>query len=348
MQELEPVDENSPHDIIDLSLLSTAGVKHWTNIFSKSPIPLVLLNKKLQIIWYNQKFNDLFGRKIKFQGIRIDHFFIDSIEKSELERLYNNIRSPQTDYFWRGKVEKRGVRQFSIISNLLILPVFQSPKDIKEPIAYAGILDNISEQHREMLRLTFMSLLEASRLKDNDTGNHIQRVNHYSRIIAEELHNNSKFKEVDLEYIENISFLAAMHDVGKIGTPDDILNKKGSLEDWEWEIMKEHTINGAFILSTYPNPMAKEIALHHHEKWNGTGYPYGISQEMIPLAARIVAIADVYDALRMKRSYKDAYSHVEVKTIIAQGNGIHFDPYLIDRFMKVESRFAEIYDQLKD
>ena len=139
-----------------------------------------------------------------------------------------------------------------------------------------------------------------------------------------------------------------MHDVGKIGTPDDILNKQGPLEDWEWEIMKEHTINGAYILSTYPNPMAREIALRHHEWWNGAGYPHGLSGDLIPLSARIVTIADVYDALRMERSYKKAFSHEKAKTIIREEKGSHFDPDLIDIFEKIETDFREIFEELND
>jgi putative two-component system response regulator len=112
--------------------------------------------------------------------------------------------------------------------------------------------------------------------------------------------------------------------------------------------MREHTKNGAFILSTYPNPMAKEIALSHHEKWNGTGYPFQLEGEMIPLAARIVTIADVYDALRMERSYKPALSHeVSIRKII-EGSGIHFDPNIIEAVKNISSEFERIYDLYAD
>ena len=139
-----------------------------------------------------------------------------------------------------------------------------------------------------------------------------------------------------------------MHDVGKIGTPDDILNKEGPLDEREWLIMKEHTKNGAFILSTYPNPMAKQIALFHHEKWDGTGYPYQLSETMIPLPARIVSIADVYDALRMERSYKKSFSHQEASEIIIKNRGIHFDPALVDLFIENKDSFNSIFDSLVD
>ena len=112
--------------------------------------------------------------------------------------------------------------------------------------------------------------------------------------------------------------------------------------------MKEHTINGAFILSAYPNPMAKEIAQSHHERWDGTGYPYNLEKDMIPLSARIVTIADVYDALRMKRSYKSAMSHEEAYKLIMQGSGSHFDPSLVLVFRKHHKELEKIYDETAD
>jgi putative two-component system response regulator len=136
--------------------------------------------------------------------------------------------------------------------------------------------------------------------------------------------------------------------VGKIGTPDDILNKEGPLSDWEWTVMREHTKNGAFILSSYPNPMAKEIALSHHERWDGSGYPYQLSGEQIPLAARITTIADVYDALRMERSYKPALSHDVTVQKMLEGKETHFDPFLTDVFAAIAKDFNKIYEKNQD
>jgi putative two-component system response regulator len=112
--------------------------------------------------------------------------------------------------------------------------------------------------------------------------------------------------------------------------------------------MREHTKNGAFILSTYPNPMAKEIALSHHERWDGSGYPFQLEGEMIPLAARIVTIADVYDALRMARSYKPALAHAVTVEKLRAGRGAEFDPALLDVFLSVSDDFGEIYEMNRD
>ncbi|MCL2233450.1 MAG: HD domain-containing protein, partial [Treponema sp.] len=110
----------------------------------------------------------------------------------------------------------------------------------------------------------------------------------------------------------------------------------------------EHTKNGAFILSSYPNPMAKEIALSHHERWDGSGYPYQLSGEMIPLAARIVTLADVYDALRMERSYKPALSHEVAVQKMLDGKESHFDPFLVDVFIGIQADFRRIFDDNSD
>jgi putative two-component system response regulator len=210
------------------------------------------------------------------------------------------------------------------------------------------MFDDVTSESRRVLRGLFTSLLEASKLKDNDTGNHVTRVNYYAEALARALYKRPEYPMVDIEFIDNIGFLAAMHDVGKIGTPDDILNKAGPLTPFEWEIMKEHTKNGAFILEAFPNPMAKEIALAHHERWDGSGYPFQIEGEMIPLAARIVSIADVYDALRMKRSYKSAMPHEIAVQTIRDSRGKQFDPHLLDIMLPISSTFNAIYEKHKD
>ncbi|QEN09856.1 HD domain-containing protein [Oceanispirochaeta crateris] len=213
----------------------------------------------------------------------------------------------------------------------------------ERPKAYMVQWDIITNEYKDLLQKMFLSLLEASKLKDNDTGEHIERVNDYSRLLSQKLKGKKGYEEVSNDFIDDIGFLAAMHDVGKIGTPDDILNKGGPLDDWEREIMNEHTKNGAYILSTYPKTMAREIALSHHEKWDGSGYPYGIFGEMIPLCARIVCIADVYDALRSKRSYKESFSHEKSVDIMKKGRETHFDPDLLDLFLSIHEEFDSIY-----
>ena len=176
---------------------------------------------------------------------------------------------------------------------------------------------------------TVYRLCRAAEYKDEDTGAHIERMSHYSTAIAR------KFG-CDEEFVENLLFAAPMHDIGKIGIPDRILQKPGKLEPDEWEIMKTHTTMGAEILKDGNAEFIKlgeAIAISHHEKWDGRGYPNGLQGADIPLAARIVALADVFDALTTKkRPYKPAFSNEKACSIIREEKGNHFDPQVVDVF----------------
>jgi HD-GYP domain-containing protein (c-di-GMP phosphodiesterase class II) len=271
----------------------------------------------------------------------------DEVSSSELFRA---IRSATEGYCWRGKVEKPGSDQLLSIMKVWIVPLRAKDSDANGlPVAYSAVCLDITGEYRQLLMTTFMSLLEAARLKDNDTGNHIERVNLYARALAEQIARSRSYpEEVNAQFIQSIALVAALHDVGKIGTPDDILNKAGRLEAWEWEVMKQHTTNGAYILSTYPNPMAREIALRHHERWDGTGYPHGLSENLIPLSARVVAVSDVYDALRMRRAYKEALTHPKTVEMIAGERGTPFDPAMGDNFLAIAPQFEEIFKNLAD
>jgi putative two-component system response regulator len=172
---------------------------------------------------------------------------------------------------------------------------------------------------------------KAGHFNDTDTGMHIWRMAAYSRHLAQALGWRA-------DQYELIEFAAAMHDTGKIGIPDSILRKPGKLDAGEWVIMKTHTQIGYDILSTSHSPLfnlAAEIALHHHEKWDGSGYPLGLTGLSIPESARIVAIADVFDALSMTRPYKQAWALDEILTFLKQGAGQHFDPNFIECFMTI-------------
>jgi putative two-component system response regulator len=241
-------------------------------------------------------------------------------------------------------VERLGLDQLLNVSKIWIMPLGSAVP----PSAYGAVCLDMTVEYRALLQNTFTSLLGAARLKDNDTGNHIERVNMYARVLGEDLIGWRGAREVDRQFIDSIGLVAALHDVGKIGTPDDILNKAGPLETWEWDVMKQHTTNGAYILSTYPNPMAREIALRHHERWDGTGYPHELSEALIPLSARIVAIADVYDTLRMRRTYKDAHTHAQALEMMEVESGTHFDPNLLARFFAISGRFEKIFSDLAD
>ncbi|MBF0328361.1 MAG: response regulator [Nitrospirae bacterium] len=190
------------------------------------------------------------------------------------------------------------------------------------------------------------ALARASEANDEDTGNHILRVAENCVVLAEKLGCDNKF-------INEIRFQAIMHDVGKISIPSGILKKPGKLTEEEFEEMKKHPLYGAKILGDHPMlKMAKVIALTHHEKWDGSGYPYGFVEKMTPIEGRIMAIADIYDALRNARVYKPAFDHEKTCRIILEGDGrtmpSHFDPAVLKAFEECAPKFKEIYERLKD
>lgn len=197
-------------------------------------------------------------------------------------------------------------------------------------------------------RDTILRLARASRYKDEETGAHIVRLSHYSRRLA--LYLGMESSEADL-----IWSAAPMHDVGKIGVPDAVMQKRGPLNDGEWLLMKSHPTVGGRLLEGSLSPlldMARTIALTHHERWDGSGYPQGLRGRDIPLPGRIVMLADQYDALRSERPYKPAFDHERTSHILLQGDGRtkpeHFDPDVLAAFRELQDEFDEIFTRITD
>ena len=191
-------------------------------------------------------------------------------------------------------------------------------------------LKTANQELQESYIDTIHRLALAAEYKDEDTGDHIIRMGRYSALIAEKLDLPSK-------EVQNILYASPMHDVGKIGIPDSILMKPGKLTEEEFTTMKNHSIIGANLLSYSKSEvlkLAEEIAISHHEKWNGKGYPQGLAGEEIPLVGRIVGLADVFDALTSKRPYKDPFPVEKAIDIIKQERGEHFDPDVVDVFLE--------------
>lgn len=260
------------------------------------------------------------SRKDRLAGIAngADDFLNKPIDKEELGlRLRNNLRNKEFhDFLAEHKL-------------LLEQQVAERTLWLRE-----GYIDTI---HRLAL---------ASEFKDTCTGAHINRISHYTKEIAEACNLGS-------EFVESIFYASPMHDIGKVAIPDFIQQKPDPLNASEWQVMKTHTTIGAKILAGSNSPylqMAVEIAKHHHERWDGKGYPNGLKGEEIPLTARIMNICDQYDALRSERPYKQAFNHEKCCTIILEGSDRtspeHFDPEVLEVFRKCRGRFAEIYEEL--
>jgi response regulator RpfG family c-di-GMP phosphodiesterase len=202
---------------------------------------------------------------------------------------------------------------------------------------------------------TILGLAKLAEYRDEGTGTHLERIREYAKIIAQELAKNIKYRNViTLDYIEDIYQSAILHDIGKVGIPDAVLLKPDKLTNKEFEIIKRHTILGGDAIKAIENSiegrsfleMGKEIAYNHHEKWDGSGYPAGLEGDEIPLSARIVALADVYDALTTERFYKRAYTHEKSSQIIIDLKAIHFDPVIVDVFLQLEDEFKRIRQEL--
>ena len=209
----------------------------------------------------------------------------------------------------------------------------------------------LKKYNKEMVT-GFATLVEN---RDDNTGGHIKRTTEYVRLLAQELKDRGLYKEeLTKDYINNLVMAATMHDVGKIAIPDAILQKPDKLTAEEYEIMKTHAKRGGKIIKeTFGHiaddeyeEMAYEVAMHHHEKWNGKGYPDGLSEKDIPLCARIMAIADVFDAVSAKRCYRDALPLEECFKIIENGKGTDFDPVITDVFLDKKEKIVEVYNDI--
>ena len=209
------------------------------------------------------------------------------------------------------------------------------------------------QKNNEEMVMGFATLVEN---RDDNTGGHIRRTTAYVKLLAEELRSRGFYKEqLTNDYVANLVMAAPMHDVGKIAIPDAILQKPGKLTDEEFEIMKTHAQkSGKIIRETFGHlgndayeEMAYEVAAHHHEKWNGRGYPDGLKETEIPLCARIMAVADVFDAVSAKRCYRDAMPLDQCFHIIEEGRGRDFDPVLVDVFIEIEDKIRKVYEESK-
>lgn len=218
-------------------------------------------------------------------------------------------------------------------------------------------LRNKEQELQKTRDVTILALASLAEARDNETGAHIIRTQYYVKALAEELQGTEKYRQqLDDETVELLFKSAPLHDVGKVGTPDAVLLKPGKLNDEEFAIIKQHPMIGADALARAEEQLgstsflrfAREISATHHEKWDGSGYPKGLKGEAIPLSGRLMALADVYDALISKRVYKPAFSHDKAKQIILDGEGRHFDPEIVAAFLRCEQQFKAIAAQYRD
>ncbi|MRX06675.1 response regulator [Pseudoduganella sp. FT25W] len=243
---------------------------------------------------------------------------------------------------------------------------------VRTQLAMKGVHDFLRDQNhfleaevqrrtREIVALqdvTIHAMASLAETRDNETGNHIRRTAHYVRTLALQLRDHPRFRAFLTDHvIDLLQKSAPLHDIGKVGIPDRILLKPGRFEGNEFEIMKTHTTLGRDAIVQAERELgleveflkfAKEIAYSHQEKWDGSGYPQGLAGDAIPVSARLMAVADVYDALISRRVYKDGMPHAAAAAIIAEGRGSHFDPDMVDAFLAVQHIFVDIAERYAD
>jgi putative two-component system response regulator len=244
------------------------------------------------------------------------------------------------------------------INRDLVLARVANHVELKRHRDHLGAL--VLEKTRDLKRALVLMLETLGALaeyRDNETGAHIRRTQMFVRELAWALRRRGAYSEVLTDaYIDNLHMAAPLHDIGKVGTPDRLLHKPGRLTQEEYGEMKRHAEYGYQVLERARKElgdapllsMASAIAYTHHERWDGTGYPRGLRGEEIPLSGRIMALADVYDAMTTRRVYKSAYAHDQVVAQIFAARGGHFDPDVVDAFLEVADRFHEIAEQFQD
>lgn len=266
--------------------------------------------------------------------------YVDAVESN------SHTNEPNVPLFWQYWFKK----------------VAQSAKHRKElataTIEHADILERKVEELRISQELLMVALASIAETRDNETGNHILRTQQYVKLLAEHLRTRPRFNAfLNDETIDMLFKASPLHDIGKVGIPDQILLKPGKLTDEEFKIMKLHVTLGYTAIENAQKrvgvhipllEMAKEIAHSHHEKWDGSGYPNGLAGDAIPISARLMAVADVYDALSSPRVYRKSMPHDQVVYIIKQGRAQHFDPEIVDACLEIADRFIALAKQFSD
>ena len=322
---------------------------------------VLLVDRDSKILMGNPKYYELVGPREENDGTR----FLNLVHPSDVtlvermiirlpvEQMVKDIQFKIVNK--RGKVYEVECNAKCIMKDYQIVGFQLVIRDITVRKKLEHDLFESYKKVQSARNATILGLAKLAEYRDADTGAHLERIREYSKILAEDLAKRSEYAGyITPEYIDDIYNSSILHDIGKVGVPDAILLKPGKLTPDEFDIIKRHSALGGDALREVEAKiegqsfltLGKEIAYYHHEKWDGTGYPRGLKGDQIPLSARIVALADVYDALTSKRVYKEAFSHQDAKEIIVKSSGTHFAPDIVDAFLKNENEFRRIREEL--
>ena len=329
--------------------VANSGEKALRIVHSDLPPDLVLLDVMMP---------DLDGievcRRLK-QDPRTRHIpviFLTAMSKSEDERI--GLEAGAVDYI------TKPISPPILLARVKTHLQLKAGQDfLKDKNAY--LQSEVFRRTREVQAIqdvTILTMASLAETRDNETGNHIRRTQHYVKALAIKLRDHPRFAGYFTDHVIDLLFKSApLHDIGKVGIPDKILLKPGKLTPEEFEIMKTHTTLGRDAIEQAERQLgtpveflkvAKEIAYSHQEKWDGSGYPEGLAGDGIPVSARLMAVADVYDALISRRVYKPAFTHERAVELISEGRGKHFDPDITDAFMEIREEFRTIAKKYDD
>ena len=341
--------------INDVTEIRTLTREHeiFFRVFRSAHTPIMVTDRSGRFEFVNDRFRELYGysgddlsaatpgilnpgrdayRELGYSDDEYDSIFRD---------LWRSISDPEIG-FWEREIPNRAADGRIVWVRMLIHAI---PGDAGRPGSYVGFPIDVSDSRQRELELrleVYQTIADLAELRDNETGNHIKRVGRFAMELARRMGHSRHFQEELLNF-------APLHDIGKVGIPDGILPAPRQLTAEETEIMRRHAILGHEIFRNRPSlETAVSIALGHHERWDGTGYPHGLAGEENSLCARIVAVCDAYDALRSERPYKGPWTHEEALRAIREGSGTQFDPEVVAAFLDCHECIEGIHATLPD
>jgi len=323
---------------------------------------VMLVDRNSKILMANPRFYEIIGIP---NGNKINFSFMNLVKTSDtalVEHMLIRLPVEQSVKDFQFRIANRQDRIFDVECNAKCIykknDLIGFQMVIRDITVRKRLEQDLLESYKKVQsarNATILGLAKLAEYRDADTGAHLERIREYSKVIAEELSIRPGYEDyISKKYIDDIYNSSILHDIGKVGIPDSILLKPGRLSKDEFDVVKRHSALGGDALKAVESrlegksflSLGKEIAYYHHERWDGTGYPKGLSGEDIPLSARIVSLADVYDALTSKRVYKEAYSHETALEIIVREAGKQFDPDVVDAFMEHEDDFRRIREEM--
>jgi PAS domain S-box-containing protein len=322
---------------------------------------VLLVDKDAKILMANPRFYEIIGitqEQVPFSFMSLVH----TADTSLVERMFIRLPTEHTVKDLQFRIVSKKNRVFDVECNAKCIykdyQIIGFQLVIRDITARKKLERDLLESYKKVQsarNATILGLAKLAEYRDADTGAHLERIREYSKVIAEELSKKPEYTGyITHDYIDDIYNSSILHDIGKVGIPDSILLKPAKLTSDEFDVVKQHSALGGEALKAVESKiegqsfltLGKEIAFYHHEKWDGTGYPKGLKGTEIPLSARIVALADVYDALTSKRVYKEAFPHHEARQIIIESRGTHFAPDVVDAFLAHEDDFRKIREEL--